>query len=137
MCEPKTKSLNFLKDLTYWHNEAQIIQFSLLKLVTEKEGGILRDDNHKAIFQLLVGASFSLWRAVFLTDEPLELDSALESAKGFLEKVVSDNTIGYSDEKKFKRWTAGFYVSHIQYRLYHFRRYVRRHPCHRRITQFR
>ncbi len=119
MCEPKTVDLDFLESLTRWRNDAQTIQFDLLKLVTEKEREIRQNDNRKAIFQLLVGASFSLWRAVFLTDSPLELDTALNDVRGFLEKVVSDNAIGYSDEKKFRRWTAGFYISHIQYRLYH------------------
>ena len=119
MCESRTVPLAFLKNLTDWRNEAQTIQYDLLKLIAENDSSIRQNDNHNAIAQLLVGASFSFRRAVFFTDNPLELDDALNDAKGFLEKVVSDNAIGYSDEKKFKRWTAGFYVSHIQYRLYH------------------
>ena len=112
-------AIEFLRKLTGWRNDALTIKFDLLKLITEKDSRIRVNPRHNAIAQLLVGASFSLWRAVFLTDMPLELDDALTAAKGFLEKVVSDNAIGFSDEKKFKRWTAGFYVSHIEYRLYH------------------
>jgi len=111
--------IEFLERLTKWRNSAQLILFSLLRLVSNKKSKIRDDDKHSAIFQLLVGTAFSLWRAVFLADRPFAFPEAAEAAQAFLEKVVSDNAIGYMDEKKSGPWTAGFYESHIQYRLYH------------------
>jgi hypothetical protein len=66
-----------------------------------------------------VGSAFSLWRAVFLADKPIRPAPAIPDAIKFLDRVVSDNIIGYADEKTSRRWTAGFYVGNIQYRMFH------------------
>jgi hypothetical protein len=58
--------MEFLDRLVGWRNEAQLILFSLLELVTSKRSKLKNDPNHNAIFQLLVGAAFSLWRASIL-----------------------------------------------------------------------
>jgi hypothetical protein len=115
----KGPDIKFLGRLATWRNDAQLILFDLLSLVSRKKQRIKADDAYNAIFQLLVGTAFSLWRAVFLADQPFRPAPALGAAETFLTKVVSDNAIGYSDEKSSRRWTAGFYVSHIQYRMYH------------------
>jgi hypothetical protein len=111
--------LQFLEKLTYWRNDAQVIQFKLLKLVTEKQEELRSNETHNLIFQLMLGIAFSLWRAVFLGGEPLEPVAALADAKVFVKNVVSDNAIGYAQEQLSKRWVSGFYASHIQYRMFH------------------
>jgi hypothetical protein len=111
--------IQFLAKLTCWRNEAQVALFELLNLVVAKQEKIKRNERHNAIFQLLTGTAFSLWRAVFLSDFSLDSIEALDAAKTFLNKVVSDNAIGYPQEKESRLWVAGFYVSHIQYRMYH------------------
>jgi hypothetical protein len=112
-------NIEFLSCLTSWRNDAQLILFELLKLVHEKDSKIKNKLKYRAIFQLLTGCAFSLWRAVFLAENAIRTIPAMEGAKMLLEKVVADNIIGYSDEKNANSWTAGFYVSHIQYRMYH------------------
>jgi hypothetical protein len=111
--------IKFLGRLTVWRNEAQLILFDLLSFVSRRRSKLNNNSKHNAIFQLLVGTGFSLWRAVFLADQRLEGTASLAAAEKFLTKVVSDNTITYSQEKDTRRWTAGFYIGHIQYRLFH------------------
>ncbi len=91
MCEP---NLEFLSKLTDWRNDAQTIQFRLLKLITERESDIRQNDDRKAIAQLLVGTSFSLWRAVFFADRPLGLDDALSDAKAMSGNKIVNNRLG-------------------------------------------
>ena len=110
--------IGFLERLTHWRNDAQLLLFTLLRL---GQGGKIVQPAHSAIFQLPVGTAFSLWRAVFLADQPFRQESALEGAICFLGKVVSDNAIAYAQEKDTRRWTAGLYVGNIQYRMYHLR----------------
>ena len=72
--------------------------------------------------QFALGAAFSLWRAVFLiADEDAErrlespgLDAA---ARGFLQKVIETNAIGFGDDRSFKAWTGGYYVNNAIFRV--------------------
>src|SRR5262245_39731251 len=115
----KPPNIKFLTLLVKWRNDAQNVLFRLLQLVAEHETNVQANERYSAIFQLLTGAAFYLWRAVFLAEYRLQTEKALKGAKSLLNKVVSDNAIAYSDEKASQRWTAGFYVSHIQYRMHH------------------
>jgi len=119
--KPKAEKtdIQFLGRLTVWRNEAQSILFSLLIFVSDKRSKLKNNHDHNTIFQLLVGTGFSLWRAVFLADQRLQDTTSLSAAEKFLVKVVSDNTITYPQEKETRQWTAGFYIGHIQYRLFH------------------
>ncbi|HEV3211304.1 MAG TPA: hypothetical protein VGY91_13670 [Chthoniobacterales bacterium] len=115
----KEPNIKFLDKLTTWRNGAQISLFTLLRLITEKQTKIEENKELSEIFQLLTGIAFSFWRAVFLAEFTLETSKATKDAKDFLTKVVRDNSIAYADERQNQRWTAGFYASHIQYRMYH------------------
>lgn len=72
------------------------------------------------IFALLIGASFSLWRAVFLSfnvERPKKDRQAIQHAKKFLELLVRDNAIGYPQDRESKEWTSGYYLNGARYRL--------------------
>jgi hypothetical protein len=71
-----------------------------------------------AAFQLAVGATFSLWRAIVLAEKPFEPDIALDHAEELLDRVVSFNAILFPDEKATKQWMGGYYVTNIQFRLW-------------------
>ena len=60
-------------------------------------------------WQLFVGAAFSLWRAVFLCHDAQEFSRRhLEpDAKKLLRRVVTRNTIGFSDDLEARAWTGG------------------------------
>jgi hypothetical protein len=70
--------------------------------------------------QFALGAAFSLWRAVFLiydddTDRPLEIPES--DAKSFLNRVIVTNTIGFGDDRTYRRWSGGYYVNNAMYRI--------------------
>jgi hypothetical protein len=115
--DDKQPPLVFLERLVKQRNRVQDILLTLCKLVREHEKELAQNERHNAIFQLLVGTSFSLWRAIVLAGEHFEPEAALTGSRKLLNKVVSDNTITFSDEKEARRWMSGFYVSNIQFRL--------------------
>lgn len=72
-------------------------------------------------YALLVGVTFSLWRAIFLADiEIPNRDDVLVRAESFLEKVIRDNAIGYVDDWNNRQWSFTYYLNNARYRLKEF-----------------
>ena len=89
--------------------EIQKTAFNLYLLLPQVNGSAKLQTS--LIHQDLVGAFFCLWRGVFLAHEKSsDLGEPLEHAREFLKKVIDDNSITFGDDKKFKEWTANFYV---------------------------
>lgn len=65
----------------------------------------------------LVGAAFSLWRAVFLADTFRNYEAIQKSQLGFLEKLLSDNSISFADDKNNRGWSVGYYLENSKLRL--------------------
>ena len=65
----------------------------------------------------MVAISFSLWRAVFLTDRTGALEHRFEDAWSFLGTLISDNTITYTQDKNSREWTFNYYINNARYRL--------------------
>ena len=65
----------------------------------------------------LIGAAFSLWRAVFLADTFRDDVSVHGSQEQFLKKVITDNTIGFNDDRQNRHWTVGYYLENAKIRL--------------------
>ena len=78
---------------------------------------ILNHPLHQQAFQLLVGAAFSLWRAIFLTEADRDWKSITSSVLQFLDKVVTDNAITYHDDKTNRAWTVGYYLTSAELRV--------------------
>jgi hypothetical protein len=76
-----------------------------------EEAESIKDLQNSLTKQDLVGVLFCLWRGVFLAhgkkSEPGDPPTA---AIEFLAKVIEDNSIGFSDDKNWREWTANFYV---------------------------
>jgi hypothetical protein len=113
----------FLAGLVPQRNKTQVLLFRLLKLVRTRKAALKRKDEQQraklnAAFQFTVGATFSLWRAIVLAQEPFEPPGALERAEDLLDRVVSFNTVAFSDEKATMQWMGGYYVTNIQFRLW-------------------
>jgi hypothetical protein len=74
-----------------------------------------------AIYNLLVGASFSLWRASFLADVPEDpefvRETSLAHAAKFLNKVLTDNTFTFAHDQVTNAWTFGYYLNNARFRL--------------------
>jgi hypothetical protein len=65
----------------------------------------------------LIGAAFSLWRAVFLAETFRTDESIHESQEAFLAKVISDNSISFGDDKINRAWTVGYYLDDAKLRI--------------------
>ena len=68
--------------------------------------------------QLLLGAGFSLWRAVFLADRGRNLERVDVDAKEFLRLLIKDNAINYAQDDKTRAWTVGYYINNAYFRLH-------------------
>jgi hypothetical protein len=75
----------------------------------------------------LIGAAFSLWRAVFLAETFRDDVSIHGSQENFLEKVITDNAIGFNDDKQNRHWTVGYYLENAKFRLSNAIGYVESH----------
>ena len=78
------------------------------------------DATSRAVFALLAGAGFSLWRAVFLAQPEREWKGPkgiIAGAKELLSKVLENNAILYGDEKKIEGWSVGYYLNNAYYRI--------------------
>jgi hypothetical protein len=94
------------------------IQHTLLALYDYGNRKALDNDIlRNYIFDHLIAAAFSLWRAVFLSETDREMAEIYKSQKAFLATVVSTNAITFQDDYKNRAWTVGYYLEAAQYRL--------------------
>jgi len=86
----------------------------------DQHGDLVNDAESRRLFGLLVGASFSLWRAVFfaqLERDWVGNDGILSGAKDLLEKVLENNAILFGDEKRIEGWSVGYYLNNAYFRI--------------------
>jgi hypothetical protein len=76
------------------------------------------------LFSDLVGAAFSLWRAVFLADQSRDFGEVHEKATDFLRRVVTTNAITFGDDKANSAWSVGYYLDNAKLRLDNARKYT-------------
>ena len=102
---------------------------ALLELLKAYDDKLKLAENEKllGVAHLLVGTCFSLWRAVFLADDGVTgvgepPQNIYQHAIKFLEKIIVDNAIGYTQDKSARLWTFGYYVNNACYRLLEIRR---------------
>lgn len=67
--------------------------------------------------QALAGASFSLWRAVFLGEEAPDTDHLLDDAKYFMRNLVAHNMVAYTQDRNARQWSFMYYINNAKYRL--------------------
>jgi hypothetical protein len=72
----------------------------------------------RALFNMMVGVSFSLWRAVFLIQTDYDLDSEHDHAVELLGILVETNAVGFPQDKQTANWTAGYYINNAAFRLH-------------------
>ncbi|MDP2331841.1 MAG: hypothetical protein Q8M19_14215 [Reyranella sp.] len=70
------------------------------------------------VIDALIAAAFSLWRAVFLAEEPRTDSSRRNAQRNFLSTVVSTNAITFGDDKRASAWTVGYYMSTASNRIF-------------------
>lgn len=69
--------------------------------------------------QEVLGAAFSLWRAVFLLvrDAEQTLDPVDAAARKFLDRVVRTNAVTFSDDMRTRAWSSVYYVENAMHRI--------------------
>jgi hypothetical protein len=72
-----------------------------------------QNDQQKYVLGFLIG----VWRAVFLADTFRDDVSVHGSQEQFLKKVITDNAIGFSDDRQNRHWTIGYYLENAKIRL--------------------
>lgn len=65
----------------------------------------------------LIAAGFSLWRAVFLSESDRDFVSIHKSQEKFLESVLTNNAITFTDDKNNRAWTVSYYLENAKQRL--------------------
>lgn len=72
---------------------------------------------HNKTLQELADVAFSLWRAVFLGDREGTIEAKKSDAKMFLGKMLTDNAIGFAQDRAFREWTFNYYLNNALFRL--------------------
>jgi len=99
-----------IKHLAWAIEQRAEIQRTLLALLRFARAHPSFAMEEKYLFDHLVGAAFSLWRAAFLAQAIREDSNIHESQEKFLEKIISDNMITFGDDKLNRHWTVGYYL---------------------------
>jgi hypothetical protein len=101
-------------------SRVQQVALDLLQLLHDHRH--IRADSPAAgnAYDLLAGAAFSLWRAVFLAESTDGWEATLANAEAILEKVIRHNAIGYMDDWSNRRWSFLYYLNNARYRLNEF-----------------
>jgi hypothetical protein len=69
------------------------------------------------VYSVLVGCSFSLWRAAPLNNISKNDEQFREDAYELLNILVKDNAVTYTQDKKLEEWMAGYYLRNCYLRL--------------------
>lgn len=124
---------NYYAWLIESRSKSQSLLLDLYAFLTDKQSRLENEDFERSVFGLLVGAAFSLWRAVFLVGADRKWTSVLEKAKDFLEIVIEDNAINYPQDKKTRSWTVGYYLNNARYRVARVSRKYAAHDIYRHL----
>jgi hypothetical protein len=87
-------------------------QRAALKLYELIKEGPRSQDAGKA--QELTAVAFSLWRAVFLADRTGQFEAKLKDAEEFLAKMITDNAIGFAQDRSTREWTFNYYITNAR-----------------------
>src|SRR5712691_10502848 len=71
---------------------------------------VSKDVEKRHLIDELAATGFSLWRAVFLAETTIEWDKVSMDLKHYLHRVITDNAVGYADDKANRAWTVGYYL---------------------------
>jgi hypothetical protein len=102
------KQIEHFKQMVQARSRIQPELIELLEFVREYRAH-LEPSVFLRVSGLLASAGFSLWRAAFLFDqEDGKHQEYLNNVDAFISKIISDNTIGFLDDKK--TWSLWHYI---------------------------
>jgi hypothetical protein len=109
--------LEHLEWLVHSRSENQRVSIALLKLLIKHREKLEGDLDPRVIATEFVAIAFSLWRAVFLADKIGSEESLLQQATHYLGRIISDNAIGYQQDRSAREWAFNYYITSIHFRL--------------------
>ena len=115
-----SKSEHDLVDFEWLVSERGRIQelsLRLLSLMKSRQATIFAHAVYMEAVLLMIGAAFSLWRAVFLAHSNQTTGINFEAGQQLIEKVVRHNMISYFDDVALQTWSFGFYLNNCRFRL--------------------
>jgi len=69
-------------------------------------------------YSVLIGMGFSLWRAAFLADISDDAsEDALKDAAQLANKLLTDNTISFQQDRATRSWMFGYYLNSARDRM--------------------
>jgi hypothetical protein len=84
----------------------------------KKNREILKNDpERRALFGLLLGVAYSLWRAAFLSNTERTWQRTFEGADKLMLNLLEDNAVPYSKERATEEWMGGYYLNNAAFRL--------------------
>jgi hypothetical protein len=72
----------------------------------------------QSLFNMMIGAVFSLWRAVFLVRTDYDFDKEHNHALVLLGTLIDTNAVNFSQDHKSANWMAGYYINNAVFRLH-------------------
>ncbi|MBA3962563.1 MAG: hypothetical protein H0X40_11760 [Chthoniobacterales bacterium] len=105
----KAKKLKHLQWAIESRAQNQRCALRLLRLFMEYEEK-WKTKSWAGAAQGLLSVSFSLWRAAFLADKIAKRAAVFSHATDFLEKIIEDNAISYTQDRKCNEWTFNYYT---------------------------
>ncbi|MGH7889692.1 MAG: hypothetical protein ACRENF_03995, partial [Thermodesulfobacteriota bacterium] len=100
-------------------SKIQNLIYKLYIHVAQHRAKITKHKIHRRVCGLMIGATFSLWRAVFLVNvEQRGWGDIFLAGEQFLRKIIETNAIGFSDEFSLhnRTWVVGFYLNNARFR---------------------
>ncbi len=117
MTEEEEKEIKHLAWLVARRSEIQDTALRVLIVLKDKREGFASIPEIRSVLGLMVGTVYSLWRAVFLTNAIRDWTTILGSGEKFLQTLIADNAIAYTQERDNRNWTVGFYINNAKYRI--------------------
>jgi len=94
--------------------ELMLRQWSLLEAENDS---ILKNRQYFYQMTRMVQTAFSLWRSAFLTNVESDHAEILKHQREFLERTLTTNAIGFSEEFGRSDFTVAYYNNNAKYRL--------------------
>jgi len=111
------RSENHLQWLVENRSANQRATLELFVTLTQNESAISSNIVFAQVSQELAGIAFSLWRAVFLSDLTEDVEDQMVDVRSFLGSLISNNAIGYPQDRSAREWTFTYYLSDARFRL--------------------
>ncbi len=114
---PNDISIERFEWLVEGRSRNQKSTLDLYRIMREEEKKLNRNVELQSAAQEIACITFSLWRAVFLSDTTGEFEDQWADVKSFLISLISDNTVLYATDKNAWNWSFRYYLDNANLRM--------------------